>query len=118
MNHGRGSTGELRGNRLIVIGDNACIAEQPPCQGNRGRIGQGSQKGWQTAVAHMDIDEFVNIQWQDPVGLLQQRMCCGLLEGGKLDARPVIGGQVGQVNQPAGCGQMVQHPVRSVLTVI
>ena len=113
-----GAAGELPGYRRIHVTRCVGIAEQPPGQRDRSGARQRLEQGRQAAVAHMDVDEFIHVQRQDPVGLFHQPVFRGRLECRELDAPLVIGAIIAQMNQHAHLGQPIQHLVGAVLAVI
>ena len=114
---GGGGAGELFGDRPVGIVAQPGIAEKPPCQRDRRRLRQRGQKGRQRAVARVDIDVFVDVEDQHPIGGLAQRVLARQLQRRPLRPlrmRPVIA----DMGQPAHRLHPVQHRVGAIGAVV
>ena len=121
----RGGAGELGDDRFIFEGHDAGIAEDPP--GGRDDVDplagaglDGLDQGIEGAVARVDIEEFVGIGHQDPVGGLDRLV----------GPEPVIGAVLGvgmfavalaavlEVGDFAHGVEVVEHLAGAVLAIV
>ena len=66
--HG-GCAGKLSGDKTVLKLDLIGIAKEPPRESDGAGLGEGGKEGRKRMIAHVDIDKFVDIQCQNPVGL-------------------------------------------------
>ena len=114
----RRGVGERFGYGGVGETDLIVVAKQPPGQGDRCGLGQGGVQVAQRAIAHMNVDEFVNIQRQDPIRTAQAGHLGGLLQGRELDATLIMGAVIAHVLEPAHRIQPVQHRIRTIIAIV
>ena len=66
----------------------------------------------------MDIDELVDIQRQEPIGLPYGLFLARQLQPCELDAALVIGAVIADMRDPAQFSQPVAHGVRAIAAII
>ena len=69
-------------------------------------------------IAHMHIDEFIDVERDDPVGPGHDVETLGHLERGELHAPLIIGTVIAHMGQPARLGQQVEHIVAAILAIV
>ena len=72
----------------------------------------------QCMIAAVDVDEFVNIERQDPVGLFNDAVFARDLECRELDAALVVGTIVAQMGQHPHLLQPVEHHIGAVIAIV
>ena len=92
--------------------------EQPPRQRDRRGVGNDRMQRRQCMIAAVDVDEFVNIERQDPVGLFNDAVFARDLECRELDAALVIRAVVAHMGQPAQTCKIIQHGIGAIVAII
>ena len=118
MQHFGCAAGELFAHWRVRIAQHIRVAKQSPGQSDGIGIGQGVQQGGHGAIASVDIDEFIHIQRQDPIGLFDLFHLRGAFQGSELNAALIIGTVIAHMGQVAQRLQPVQHGVGAILTIV
>jgi len=106
------------GHWSVFVTDDPVIAKQPPGQSDGVGLGQGSDQRRQSVISGVNVDELIDIQRQDPVGVANDIHPVCQLQRGELNAALVIRPVVTDMRQLTQSGQVVQHLTGAVLTIV
>lgn len=118
MHHRWRAAGKGLGHRAVFVSDLICTAKKPPCEGDRCGLGQGGVQRGEAVIAAVDVDEFIDVKRQDPIGLLHKLQVGRGLQRGELNAALLIGAVVADVGHAAKRLQPVEHRIRAVVAIV